>query len=92
MASEKFGVSVDYIVFRILEKPKKGFLGLGKKEEYVVGRLRADGNTGCCAGTCRTGRTGSGGETRSPRSSAGNRSGTAGGKDRGSRTGRSHCG
>ncbi|CDE11935.1 predicted RNA-binding protein [Ruminococcus sp. CAG:330] len=36
MASEKFGVSVDYIVFRILEKPKKGFLGLGKKEEYVV--------------------------------------------------------
>ena len=36
MASEKFGVSVDYILFRILEKPKKGFLGLGKKEEYVV--------------------------------------------------------
>lgn len=36
MASEKFGVSVDYIVFRILEKPKKGFLGLGKKEKYVV--------------------------------------------------------
>lgn len=36
MAAEKFGVSTDYIVFRILEEPKKGgFLGIGKKEAVV---------------------------------------------------------
>ena len=76
MASEKFGVSVDYIVFRILEKPKKGFLGLGKKEEYVVEAAYEPVETPAAA----------------PAPAAGNRSGTAGGKDRGSRTGRSHCG
>lgn len=35
MAAEKFGVSLDYIVFRILEEPKKGVLGIGKRDAVV---------------------------------------------------------
>lgn len=35
MAAEKFGVSMDYIVFRILEEPKKGVLGIGKRDAVV---------------------------------------------------------
>ena len=36
MAVENFGVSEDQIVFRILEEPKKGFLGFGKKGEAKI--------------------------------------------------------
>ena len=36
MAVEHFGVSEDQIVFRILEEPKKGFLGFGKKGEAKI--------------------------------------------------------
>lgn len=35
LASQSFGVSVDQIVFRILEEPKKGVLGIGKKDAVV---------------------------------------------------------
>jgi len=35
MASAKFGVSVDYIVFRILEEPKKSLFGKVKREAQV---------------------------------------------------------
>ncbi len=36
LAVEKFGVSADQIVFRILEEPKKGgFLGIGKREAVI---------------------------------------------------------
>ena len=35
MASEKFGVSQDQIVFRILEEPKKSLFGKIKREAQV---------------------------------------------------------
>ena len=35
LAVEKFGVSEDQIVFRILEEPKKGIFGKVKREAQV---------------------------------------------------------
>ena len=35
LAAEKFGVSEDQIVFRILEEPKKGLFGKVKREAQV---------------------------------------------------------
>ncbi len=43
MAADKFGVSMDYIVFRIIEEPKKGgFLGIGKREAVVEAFYEAE--------------------------------------------------
>ncbi len=42
MASAKFGVSVDYIVFRILEEPKKNLFGKVKREAEVEASYEPD--------------------------------------------------
>ena len=66
LAVEKFGVSEDQIVFRILEEPKKGIFGKVKREAQVRSctgrnhRSQGSGTAGspAAAGRSRTGNAG----------------------------------